>query len=394
MPAVAGLLGVAVLAIAVFDYASSPQNNRGIRVGPIFLSLPNHAPVANGQKGKPPVSRPPTGAGVPPGSTPSGGTPWTGAGLKPPIAGLLDRKGAPASAFYGVVGGYVVNVNWASLQSAAGGPITNGNAIDQALAQVRAANAKGVHLVLKLRVFAGIGAPNWAKSIGGAPFAMQDPNTPSASGTIGRFWLPAYGQAYQDLQNKLAARYDAVPEIREIAIARCTTIFMEPFLRGARSATNVAHLLAAGYSVAADQACEQQQVQAHAVWLHTRSDLSFNPMQVILGPGRTGTDERFTEQMMSYCRQTLGARCVLENNSLRSTSLGSLYDQMYNAMRSLGPNIVFQTAQMATIGSLSSTLVKAVQLHATSVELPAGYQNMGPAAFGSFRLQLAANALL
>jgi hypothetical protein len=307
--------------------------------------------------------------------------------------GLIDRKGAPASAFYGVVDGYVVNVNWASLQSTAFGPINNGNAIDQAIAQVRRANGAGAHLVLKLRVFAGIGAPNWAKSIGGAPFKVRDPNS-GATGTMGRFWLPAYGQAYQDLQNKLAARYDSVLEIRETAISRCATIYMEPFMREIRDAMTVANLVAAGYTLAADQRCHQQQIQAHAVWRHTRSDLSFNPFQEIFSATKTGTDEHFTEQMMSYCRQVLGARCILENNSLRSTSLGTAYDLMYNAIRSRGPNIVFQTAQMRTVGSLSATLSKAVFLRATSVELPAGYQSMGPGAFGSVRLLLVANALL
>jgi hypothetical protein len=127
------------------------------------------------------------------------------------------------------------------------------------------------------------------------------------------------------------------------------------------------------------------------VWAHTRSDLAFNPYQYILSSGKTGTNEAFTEQMMSYCRSVLGQRCILENNSLRTSSLGPSYDGMYAAMRSRGPNIAFQTSTMARIGSFGGTLIKAVSLFAASVELPSGYETVGTAALAGIRLQLAAN---
>jgi hypothetical protein len=311
--------------------------------------------------------------------------------LKSPIIGLIDRQKAPSAAFYGVLGGYVINVNWASLQFAPGGQITPGNKIDQAIAQVRQANKGGAHLALKLRVFAGIWAPNWAKSIGGAPFVIRDPSS-KATGTVGRFWLPAFGLAYQDLESKLAARYDLVPEIREVTIARCMTIYDEPFIRQIADAVSVANLVRAGYTVAADQACHRAQILAHAVWRHTRSNMTLNPAQYILPTLKVGTNEAFTEQMMLFCRQVLGPRCVLQNDSLRSTSaLGPMYDQMYAAMSRGGPNISFQTATMARIGSLSATINKAVFLRAASVELPFGYQTMGAATFAVFRTMLARN---
>jgi hypothetical protein len=65
---------------------------------------------------------------------------------------------------------------------------------------------------------------------------------------------------------------------------------------------------------------------------------------------------------------------------------------MYSAMRTRGPNIAFQTATMARIGSFGGTLVKAVSLFAASIELPSGYEAVGTAALAGLRVQLAANA--
>ena len=238
-PALALLLGVAVLWLAVADYAASPASHKGIQLGPFFLQFPTSGPAtAQGSTSHPtqrPVRSPGKGpGGVPngggPGGIPGGGPGLGSNGLKAPIIGLLDRGKAPKAAFYGVVDGYVVNAPWATLQFAAGAPIAAGNPIDRAIAQVRLANRSGAHLALKVRIFAGSQAPNWAKYVGGAPFVARDPNS-GATGTVGRFWTPAFGAAYQDLENKLAAKYDLVPEIREVTIARCMTIYAETMIR-------------------------------------------------------------------------------------------------------------------------------------------------------------------
>jgi hypothetical protein len=315
----------------------------------------------------------------------------TAGGLKSPLLGLLDRQGAPPASFYSVIDGYVINVSWASLQASAGGPITSNNAIDKAIVQVRLANASGAHMALKLRAAAGIQAPAWAKSIGGAPISVRDPNS-RVTGTVGRFWTPAFGLAYADFETKLAAKYDGVLEIREVTISRCTTIYDEPFIRQMSDPATIANLWKAGYTYTADQTCQQQSVQAHAVWKLTRSDLSFNPYQEILSATSVKTDEAYTQSMITYCGATLGANCIVENNSLRSTSLGTDYDAMYAAMKAQSGNVVFQTATMARVGSLSATLQMAVGYGAGSVELPSGYQTAKPSTFSAARSQLIANA--
>ncbi len=301
-----------------------------------------------------------------PTSGPAPSTTVPPARLKPVLGGLLDRHKLPPEQFQGAVAGYVVSVGWAELQPTAGGPLAAANPIDQAIASARAR-----HLQLKLRVLAGTSAPDWAKRLGGDPVRVVDAY--GHSGTVGRFWTTAFGQAYLDLQQRLAARYDRVPEIAETQITRCTTFFAEPFLRQGRNPSTIRNLVRAGYTAAADEACQREQVDAHAVWSRTRSGLSFNPYQRVEG-GQVKHDEAFTEQMMRYCRSKLGAACVLENHSIRTTGQGRLYQQMYQAMRSLGGAIGFQTASPNRIGSLLGTLDWAISQRASSVELPVSYR--------------------
>ena len=62
----------------------------------------------------------------------------------------------------------VLNVTWAQLQPAEGGPLTT-SAIDSAIAAVNAYNAPhGTDVGIKLRVWGGYTAPEWAKNIDGA----------------------------------------------------------------------------------------------------------------------------------------------------------------------------------------------------------------------------------
>ncbi len=290
--------------------------------------------------------------------------PW----LKPVLGGLLDRQHAPASSYHGAVDGYVAEVAWADLQPTPTSPIAQGNPIDQDIAY-----AKANHLKLKLRVLAGTSAPEWAKRLDGPSINVVDEyhNT----GTVGRFWTPKFAGAYTQLQQKLAARYDTTPELAMTQITRCTTMFAEPFLRQGRTPQSVQALLKAGYTATLDEACQHQQVDAHKSWTHTRSGLSFNPYQRINPDASVTNDEAFSELMMRYARQQLGARAVLENHSIRSTfDQGPSYDKLYQAIHALGGPISFQTAAPDRIGNLGATLKWAVGQGAASVELPSTYR--------------------
>ncbi len=311
--------------------------------------------------------------------------------LKPILHGLLDRNGVPPVAYVQSLGGFVVNVHWSDLQPVQGGPLAPDNAIDHAITTVRSLNSTyHMDLGLKLRVLAGVWAPSWAKGTGGPPIQLINPQN-GAAGTIGRFWTSAFGQAYDQFESLLAAKYDNVPEIREVTITRCTTFYDEPFIRDSGYLPNDTALLAAGFTVTADESCQRQEIAEATVWQHTHSDIAFNPYEVVNAAGFVTTDEPFTESMMEYCRQLLGTACVLENNSLRDPPLQG-YLTMYASMEILGQPLAFQTATASRVGSLENTLTYALGLGADSVELPGGYESLGtPASFAFTTHALAGN---
>jgi hypothetical protein len=308
--------------------------------------------------------------------------------MKPLIRGLVDRKQIPPAAN---LQGAVIEVRWSALEPLAAGLVPN-NHIDTAIA------AAGCTTPLRIRVLAGMFAPDWVKQASGIvnvtnPFDGK-------TGTVGQFWTDPFRQAYDNLQTELAAKYDSLPNLDEVVVSRCSMFYPEPFLRGTSIASNVKNLRLAGYTLAADQQCQLQEIDSTvSAWTTARVGVSFNPYQVINSDGTTGVDESFTEQVMGYCRYTAGQRCVLENDSIRDpiSGLPALYGQMYAVMSGaagpvhltlngldthvqMGAPIAFQTAVAARIGDFWGTLVWARQHHAASVELPVdGYPLAGGA---------------
>lgn len=300
--------------------------------------------------------------------------------VKPQLRGLCDRQRIARSAYRNVVNCSVVKADWSALQPTAGGPIAPNNVIDEAIAEADRLNAAdpGLDLRLKLRVYAGLAAPDWSKQLDGPPVTLKDPQTHEVIGTVPRFWTDRFGAAYENLMEQLAARYDDTPVLLEVVVSRCTTQFAEPFLRQANDRDNRAAYEAAGYTVEQDKACHRTQLRTHArLWQHTRSSVAFSPFQTFDGGG-VYQDEAFTERMMDYCRTELGSRCVLGNNTIRSPLPGGNYPAMYQKIAALGRPIYFQTATAAKIGDWRATLDWAVRQGAAMVELPAGYDPNWP----------------
>jgi hypothetical protein len=311
--------------------------------------------------------------------------------LKPPLQGLVDRTGFPRSRkLIPQVAGFVVDVPWADLQPEAGGPISPHNPIDKAISQIRALPTSQRHaLRIRLRVRGGVEAPDWAKRLGGEPIQVV---ARGAQGTIGRFWLRSYGQAYDTLQRDLAKRYDDVPEIAEVVISRCTTFFAEPMLRQWGDEKTQAALLANGYTAEADEDCQHEEIDAQSVWRRTRSDLALNPYQRIGPDGNVTADLPFTVKIASYCRKQLGSRCVLANYSIRWPLQPSPYPEMYAAISRAGPPIAFQTAAQSRIGDWQQALEWAASKGANSVELNRSYPRYDPATLRAVTEDLRANA--
>jgi hypothetical protein len=183
-----------------------------------------------------------------------------------------------------------------------------------------------------------------------------------------------------------------VDVVREVTIDRCTTLNAESMLRQFNYGPNLTAYRSAGYTLAADQQCQREQVDAHQVWAHTRSSFALNPYQSVTATS-TSTDEAFTESMMDYCRASLAARCVLGNNSLRDTSQTVGYDAMYNAIKARGGPIYFQTAGPQKIRSLPNTLQLGISYGAGMIELPDSYTNSPASSYATSDSQLEAAAI-
>ncbi len=330
-----------------------------------------------------------------PADEPGVGDAGAAAGLKPQLAGVLDRQGMPRARFRDQLDGYVLSVRWADLQPEPFGPLTPDNAIDQAINAVRA-GPSDFHL--KLRVNAGVHSPEALKEQtgGGVPIGYEGPySVERLDGTVARFWTPLHHEAYADLQRRLAAAYDRVPEIQQVVITQCMTFYAEPMLRQAAMPESTAALLAAGYTTDADEECHRSALDAHRAWVHTRSSMAFNPYQVLDAGEQAHSDSAFSVEMMERCRSVLSARCVLENYSLawplREGGEGN-YDAIYEALERLGPPLSFQTAAASRIGDWEGALDWAANVGAASVELNRGYPRYDPERLAAVRARLKANA--
>jgi len=310
----------------------------------------------------------------------------TSPSVKPPLSGLLDRHHFPAKGYTGAIRNFVVSTTWAELQPVQDGPIAHPNEIDRAIAQAREA---GMHL--KLRVRAGVDSPSWAKTLDGPPVTVYNPDNHRAM-TIGRFWTASYGAAYADLQTKLAALYDDVPEVSSTIVTRCQTVYSETYLRQGSDGKSMPNLRRAGLTLEADKACHDEQMDAHRVWVHTRSGIAFSPYQAMQSDGRSKIDLAYTEAQMERCREVLGERCSLENNSIRSSGpLTSAAGEMFRKMEQMGGAISLQTATYHRIGDYRAALAWSGSMGAASVELPNGYTNWSAATLTSYASVLGRN---
>ena len=302
--------------------------------------------------------------------------------IKPAIRGLVsmgafkfvgsggdpDNTLEPLNAKPGIFAGLVVVSTWRQMQPTAGGDIPEGNPVDKALAEVRAYNARNPQkpLAVRLRIWGGFEAPLWAMQIGGAPIPAVHNNKQRH---VGRFWSPAYRQAWQEFQGKLAARYDSFPLIREVSMTSCMSFTAEPFFLPTEASVQQP-IRAAGFREADYRQCLLSGISDYAGWKRTRIVLSVNPLRTAVnqGPG----DAAFTEGVMRDCRKTLGVRCVFDNHDL-STDLAKPLVPIYALMKKMGPEIVFQTAN-ETPPDFEGTIKMGIAYGATAIELWQDYK--------------------
>jgi hypothetical protein len=237
---------------------------------------------------------------------------------------------------------------------------------------IRKARASGD--LLRLRIYAGRLAPDWTKRRFGS-VVVHDP-IDGVSAEVPRWWTRGYMDAYARLQRKLAAAFDGNRTIRAVTVSGAMTIYAEPFIRGLQDPRTRANLLASTYTKKKDQVAHIRALRSHRAWKTTRQILTLNPWQYINQDGSFGFSVRFTNHMMNRCRNAVGRRCILQNNSMRSSWLTDHmpagYPDMFRHMRRLGKPLSFQTANTSRVGDLTMVLDWFLQMGAHGVELKSG----------------------
>jgi hypothetical protein len=292
------------------------------------------------------------------------------AGKPKPLASGLITVGVRPSEWPGLIDAYVPTVEWRALQPRP--RMLNPKPIDDMIRRARMTGDS-----LRIRIFAGRGAPDWVKRRYGTVF-VRDPYD-GVNAVVPRWWNPGYMDAYRRLQWRLARRYDGNPTIRSVTVSGAMTIYAEPFIRGIGSYDTRRNLLRAGYTAWKDKRAMMRSIDAQRPWKRTRQIMAFNPWQFVRGDGTFGSDTGFTNKVMSRFRNVFGRRAILQNNSIRSSWIGGRmpygYAAMYAKMRKLGRPLSYQTAQTFRVGDLGMVLNWAVNQGAHAVELQSGAQS-------------------
>ena len=290
-----------------------------------------------------------------------------------------------ASSFTGIV----INATWAQLQPIGDTPLADDNPIDQALQAVRNYNSanRSNPLLVKLRVWGGLTAPDWVKAQavcgqteGAINVTYIDQNDQQETGTVGAWWTPTYIREWRRLQALLARKYDSDRLIQEVAATSCASSTDEPiiawnrgeFMENGAPQTTINQLQQCGYSDQAQQACLAGAIEDYSAWVNTPLDFPFSIYVVtdadVPPTPKLSTDPAFTATLMEAC--AAAGHCILSNQALRNP-LYSPDQIVYTTMVQLYPKaaIDFQTASPANIMDWCGAVGDGVTLHASSLEM-------------------------
>jgi hypothetical protein len=270
----------------------------------------------------------------------------------------------------GLLQGVVILATWRSLEPTADGGLAPNNEIDQGLAEVRKYNADypNAPLTVKLRVWGGAFAPQWAIDASGGPVQVVHTNVNNVTKTytVGHVWSDAYRQRWAHLQEMLAAKYDGEPLVHEVAVTSCQVLTAEPFFIDTKPAA-LDPLRAAGLTDATYKACLDGIPQDYAPWKTTRFETPLNPFRST-DSATTVQDVAWTTGWIDRCRKFDAARCVLDNHDLDAPVVNKDIGTLYDAMSGSGAEVEFQTYTTLPT-DVPGTIQLAVDKGATSVEL-------------------------
>lgn len=278
---------------------------------------------------------------------------------------LADVRRVP-----GVFSGIVVNATWEQLEPERGRLQTG--EIDRFLEEIRTYNRENRERPLgaRLRVWPGPNAPAWAKNLGGAPVTVLHKGMPI---TVGRYWDKPYRTAWRELQNRLAARYDPEPVIREVSNTSGSSITDEPFIV-AGDAVSLNNLRTAGFGDRQFQETLAESWEDYAAWATTVVEWAVSPYRA-MDTGKARPQPGFTLQMMRQWREKMGSRGSLGNHALNEPvpeHLAFIYDEI----RRLGPPSGVQTHSPEGL-DWDGAIRRAAECRIQSVELWSGTKNGG-----------------
>ncbi len=290
-----------------------------------------------------------------------------------------------------------MNETWAQLEPREGAE--NWADLDTSLAAVTAYNAshQSTQLGVKLRIFGGRTAPDWAKALGGV--ALSGIAAAGAGVTVGRWWTPDYRTAWSAFEHALAARYDGNALIREVAVTSCASLTGEPFITPVGPATLPA-LTGAGWTSALQADCLQGAFSDYSGWRHTWIDYPFNTFRSVNG-AVAHDDFSVTQAVMATCAQwqTEGSEpCILGNHGLQD-SLKAAATPVYAEVNTLWAStpghvgVYFQTYGPNS-GDSCTSVATAGAHHARSVEVWPPRGNLQGFAAIPLKMLLAWNAAL
>lgn len=284
----------------------------------------------------------------------------------------------------------LVFAEWADMQPVEFGPIVENNVLDRALAAVGEWNRKHPddQLVLRLRTFSGIYAPDWVMRHAGSVQVDYRKNGAARSvlRATPRFWTPAYQEAWRGFQEKMAAKYDGNSLICDVSISGSMTLHSEVMWRQPGFPHVLPALMGAGLTRENDLSCLKKDITLFMeIWKETPVEMTFSTRRkYILDNGvhkSQGPDVEFAQALLRHIASEgsrLNKRYMIGNHSLSNYSVlkHKKYEDRNHILHALmqeheqhGTPLYFQT-EVFTALVVEKLIREGIKMGACLIELP------------------------
>jgi hypothetical protein len=353
--------------------------------------------------------------------------------LKPVIKGLMPRQGILAqdlthSDGKPIFDHAVVHLLWKDLEK----KVLVGSRMQETFstpeterewAKVADYTSKGISV--RLRIMAGIHAPNFTKGAGvSAPehdcsaggIALNNP-VDDTWGCVPHFWTDGFLNQYQELMQEVSRRFDLTADGRlvlDVVDSACMTVYAEPFYRAHNHAESSKRLWDAGLNEATDRHCHSRALQIHdSAFQQTRVSLAVNNWEIITNANTQYVISRndgmnkirdFLDNPSTGAKVQYGQKLVLQNNGLGASPAEGCPDPpsntIYCYLKSAPHPKGYQSETWVKLGSelgLFTAVQNGLNAGAAFIELPNipnnGIRNLSLDTLRSKDRQLECNAL-